>query len=240
VIPQRGRKSWTPKTATLAAMSAVVTAGKRRVGLASWRGITGASVNGGGGRRLAADSAAETFETSVRVPYTSGTEMNDADDTRHTAPAAPGGDVTDELARLLPELAVALYESTPHHKAGGRAATAEPLTGRQLEAVVFLSHHRRVTMGEFADGLGVSRAAASELVARLIERDVARREADPADRRVVYVRLAGAAERYADAMHDEWRAHLDAVFARYSSIDPDTLVAFLGDLIDQLKGRAGT
>ena len=68
-------------------------------------------------------------------------------------PAGPSGDVTGELAALLPELGlVALYELTPHHRQGGRP-TAEPLTGRQLEAVVFVSDHRRVTMGEFADGL---------------------------------------------------------------------------------------
>ncbi len=105
--------------------------------------------------------------------------------------------MTEELARLLPELAVALYESTPHHRRGHRPVTAEPLTGRQMEAVVFLSHRRRVTMGEFAGGLQISPAAASELVARLSEKDVVRREADPEDRRVVYVRLAGEAEQYA-------------------------------------------
>jgi DNA-binding MarR family transcriptional regulator len=150
------------------------------------------------------------------------------------------GDVTGELARLLPELAVALYESAPHHQGTARPVTAEPLTGRQMEAVVFLAHRRRVTMGEFADGLEISRAAASELVARLTEKDVVRRETDPTDRRVVYVRLAGAAEQFAVEVHDGWRRQIDAVFARYPGIDPDTLVAFLGDLIDQLKGRDTT
>ena len=111
---------------------------------------------------------------------------------------APAGDVTAQLARLLPELAVVLYESAPHHNGELRPAAAEPLTGRQMEAVVFLSHRHRVTMGEFADGLEISRAAASELVARLSEKDVVRRETDPDDRRVVHVRLAGEAERYAD------------------------------------------
>jgi DNA-binding MarR family transcriptional regulator len=149
-------------------------------------------------------------------------------------------DVTSELARLLPELAVALYESTPHAKRGGRAAAATQLTGRQLEAVVFLAHHRRVTMGEFAAGLEISPAAASELVARLVEKGAARREADPDDRRVVYVRLAGEAERYAERMHHAWRRQIDVVFRRHPGIDPDTLIAFLGDLIDQLKGRHGT
>ena len=157
-------------------------------------------------------------------------------------PAKPDqtGDVTGELARLLPELAVALYESSPHHQGAVRPVMAEPLTGRQMEAVVFLSHRRRVTMGEFADGLEISRAAASELVARLTEKDVVRRETDPADRRVVYVRLAGAAEQFAGQVYDGWRRQIDAVFARYPGIDPDTLVAFLGDLIDRLKGRDTT
>jgi DNA-binding MarR family transcriptional regulator len=152
----------------------------------------------------------------------------------------PGDDVTSELARLLPELAVALYESAPHHPGAARRAIGDPLTGRQMEAVVYLSHHRRVTMGAFADGLGVSRAAASELVARLIEKGVVRRETEAGDRRVVYVRLAGDAERLAEQVHDEWRRRLDAVFARFPGIDPHTLVAFLGALIDQLKGRTTT
>lgn len=154
----------------------------------------------------------------------------------HTSPH----DVTSELARLLPELALALYESAPHHQGATRHEVTEPLTGRQMEAVVYLSHHRRVTMGEFAAGLEISRAAASELVTRLTQKGVVRREEDGGDRRVVYVRLAGRAERYADETHDEWRRHLDAVFARFPGIDPDTLVAFLGALIDHLKGRSAT
>lgn len=147
-------------------------------------------------------------------------------------------DVTSELARLLPELAVALYESVPHAQTGGeRPAAGHGLTGRQLEAVVFLSHHRGATMGEFAAGLEISPAAATELVARLSEKGVVRREADPADRRVVLISLAGAAERYAESVHDRWRGHLEDVFARHPGIDPDALVALLADLIDHLKGR---
>ena len=160
---------------------------------------------------------------------------------KRQAPRTPSGDdVTAQLVRLLPELAVVLYESAPHHRRGELPATTEPLTGRQMEAVVFLSHRHRVTMGEFADGLEISRAAASELVARLTEKDVVRRETDPDDRRVVYVHLAGAAERYAGEVYDAWRRELEAVFARFPGIDPDTLVAFLRALIDRLKGRSGT
>lgn len=152
------------------------------------------------------------------------------------APSGPE-DVTSEFARLLPELAVALYESVPHARRRGESpALGGGLTGRQLEAVVFLSHRRRATMGEFAAGLEISPAAATELVARLTEKGVVRREADPADRRVVLVRLAGDAKRYAESLHDRWRGQLEDVFARHPGIDPDGLVALLADLIDHLKG----
>ena len=82
-----------------------------------------------------------------------------------------------------------LYEAG---RTKGRAATrrASRLTGRQMKAVVFLAHRGTVTMGEFADGLEIGRAAASELVARLTEKDVVVRADDPDDRRVVTVKLA--------------------------------------------------
>jgi DNA-binding MarR family transcriptional regulator len=155
-----------------------------------------------------------------------------------TTPAPREPDVTARLARLLPELAVALYESAPHHGEVRRDLAPASLTGRQMEAVLFLAHRGAVTMGEFSAGLQISRAAASELVARLLEKGVVRREADDADRRVVRVRLAGAAEAMAEEALGLWRARLTSVFARYPDIDPGTLVAFLGALIHELKGRA--
>jgi DNA-binding MarR family transcriptional regulator len=155
---------------------------------------------------------------------------------RSTGPAEGPADTTAELTRLLPELAVALYESAPQH-ARLRPETDPPLTGRQMEAVVFLAHHGRATMGELAAGLGISRGAASELVGRLVDKGVVRREPDAADRRVVHVCLAGRAEALANETRARWRAELDAVFARFPGIDPEDLVAFLRTLIRQLKGR---
>ena len=151
---------------------------------------------------------------------------------RHPA----GSDVTAELVQLLPELAVTLYEAAPHDEAR-RRALGERLTGRQMEAVVFLAHRGSVTMGEFADGLEIGRAAASELAARLAEKNVVAREDDPDDRRVVRVKLVGRAEGYADSLFTQWHDQLEATFERFPGIDPDALVAFLRDLILEMKGR---
>ena len=148
-------------------------------------------------------------------------------------------DVTEQLVQLLPELAVTLYEAGPHGEAR-RHPRAEALTSRQMKAVMYLAHHGKATMGEFADGLEIGRAAASELAARLIDKGVAVREPDPADRRVVVLKVAGTAEGYAESMHAQWREDLDEAFALYPGIDPETLVAFLRTLITQLKGRTST
>ncbi len=145
-------------------------------------------------------------------------------------------DVTTRLARLLPELAVALYDSAPHHAEARPDPALAPLTGRQMQAVMFLAHRGTVTMSEFSSGLEISRAAASELVTRLLEKGVVRREADPGDRRVVRVRLAGTAEAMAEGALEIWRARLASVSARFPDIAPETLVAFLGALIDELRG----
>ncbi|MCX6362722.1 MAG: MarR family winged helix-turn-helix transcriptional regulator [Actinobacteria bacterium] len=155
----------------------------------------------------------------------------------HPTGQADADDVTAQLVQLLPELAVTLYEAGPHEEARA-SAQGEPLTGRQMKAIVFLAHRGTVTMGEFADGLEIGRAAASELVTRLTEKNVIVRTDDAADRRVVHVKLAGRAEGYADSLLAQWRDQLKAVFALYPGIDPETLVAFLRTLIKQLKGRS--
>jgi DNA-binding MarR family transcriptional regulator len=144
--------------------------------------------------------------------------------------------VAGELAQLLPELGVALYEAAPHHHGRGRPIP-KALTGRQMEAVMFLAHRDAVTMGEFAAGLEISPAAASELVVRLLEKGVIARQADPDDRRVVRIHLAGRAEGYAENVITQWGDTLRSVFARFPDLDPDTLIAFLRALIDELKGR---
>ena len=148
----------------------------------------------------------------------------------------PSSDVTAALVQLLPELAVALYEAGPHKEAR-RSTQSEALTGRQMKAVVFLAHRGRITMGELADGLEIGRAAASELVARLVEKGVVRRAPSPADRRLVTVALSAHAEGLAADVFAEWSAQIAAAFALHPGIDPDTLVAFLRDLTLQLKGR---
>jgi hypothetical protein len=149
------------------------------------------------------------------------------------------GDLTAELAQRLPGPAVALYEAGPHKEARLYTEGA-PLTGRQVKVVRLRTHRETIARGELADGLAISRAAASELVARRADKHVvvcADDLHDPHDRRDVRVRLAERAAGFADGPLARWRDQREATFARFLSIDPDTSVALLRDLTLQLKGR---
>ncbi len=159
--------------------------------------------------------------------------------TTRTNTAIPTHETTAQLAQLLPELAVTLYEAIPHGRAGLLPA-GEELTGSQRRAVVYLAHHGSATMSGLAAGLGIGRAAATELVARLVARGIVQREPDESDRRVVRVRLAGQASAYAERLFEHWRKLFAAVYSRHPAVDPDGLVAFLRALIAEFRDRPTT
>lgn len=146
---------------------------------------------------------------------------------------SPPHDIVMELTTLLPDLAVTLCEAAPHGCRG--FATADSLTSRQMRAVIYLAHRPGTTMGELADGLGIGRAAATELVARLEEKDILRRRHSDNDRRLVLVSLSGRAEGYADAVLVAWRDRLAAVLAQFPDLHPELLAAFLRAFMQQWK-----
>jgi DNA-binding MarR family transcriptional regulator len=145
-------------------------------------------------------------------------------------------DTTDDLVRLLPELAVTLFEAVPHHSV--RTTSSTPLTTRQMLAVLQLSRRGSLTMSEFADTLAISRAAATEMAERLTEKGLTVREADETDRRRVYLRLSPGASGLAAEALDGLRVHIGAAFARHPDLDPETLVAFLATLTSALRERS--
>jgi DNA-binding MarR family transcriptional regulator len=61
------------------------------------------------------------------------------------------------------------------------------LTMAQLKAVMLLCRKGRAKGRELADGLGIAPSAATPLVDRLVEQKLAKREDDPADRRIVWI-----------------------------------------------------
>jgi DNA-binding MarR family transcriptional regulator len=73
------------------------------------------------------------------------------------------------------------------------------LTMAQLKAMMLLVQSGGVRSRELADGLGIAPSAATAVVDRLVHQQLARREADPGDRRIVWIRPTPKAQ----ALHDQ-------------------------------------
>ena len=147
----------------------------------------------------------------------------------------PTNEPAGELLRILPNLAVALYQAAPHEHLDAAAAGGTSLTRRQMDAAMELATRGRSTMTELAEALGVSKAAATEMVERLVAKGLVRRDASASDRRVVVVELTDDAQVRADRWLALGQAQLVHVFDRFPDVAPATLVEFLTALTDELK-----
>jgi DNA-binding MarR family transcriptional regulator len=73
------------------------------------------------------------------------------------------------------------------------------LTMAQLKGMMLIVQTGGVRSRELADGLGIAPSAATPLVDRLVEQKLARREDDPEDRRIIWIRPTPKAQ----ALHDQ-------------------------------------
>jgi DNA-binding MarR family transcriptional regulator len=117
------------------------------------------------------------------------------------------------IAGVLPQVMGALMSRDPV-----RAGDWD-MTMAQMRALMAVGYESGCTMGELASRLGIGVSAATGLVDRLVERGALERESDPADRRVVRVRISPAGIRAGQ----EWQAaqilHMGAALSALSDGD---------------------
>lgn len=74
------------------------------------------------------------------------------------------------------------------------------LTMAQLKAMMLIVQSGGVRSRELADGLGIAPSAATPLVDRLVDQKLARREDDPDDRRIIWIRPTAKAQALYDQL----------------------------------------
>ena len=117
------------------------------------------------------------------------------------------------IAGLLPQVMEALMSRHP-------VQTGDwDMTMAQMRALMVVGYEPGCTMGELASRLGIGVSAATGLVDRLVERDVLERESDPADRRVVRVRMSPAGIRAGQEFHAAQILHTAAALSALSDRD---------------------
>jgi len=90
-------------------------------------------------------------------------------------------------------------------------------------------------MSAFAAGMGIGRAAATELVERLEDLELVRRSHAAADRRVVVVTLSPDAEREARTILQRRRRDLERTLDRFPDVPPEIFAEFVSTLVERLR-----
>lgn len=112
-----------------------------------------------------------------------------------------------------------------------KGMTSDPVAeGRslgQMKVIACLHHNGRLPVKDVAAALGVTMPTASELIDKLVDDGLLRREVNPADRRQVLVALTPAAEEVGRRFHELRRAQIQRAF---DLLEPEERPIFLKSL----------
>lgn len=118
-----------------------------------------------------------------------------------------------------------------------RQQAVDDLTPTMRAAVGTIAREGPLTLGELAASEQVAPPTVTKVVAKLEERGLVEREADPTDRRVVRVVLSDRGERWLEADRQRRHAWLAERIGNLDAVERDRLVSAV-DAIESLIGGA--
>jgi DNA-binding MarR family transcriptional regulator len=138
---------------------------------------------------------------------------------------------TDPLVDALQDwLVVSMHRSIRHFICYSRESG---LSMSQLGALFHIQHLGRSGVTDLGDHLGVTSAAASQMLGRLVQQGLILRSEDPSDRRVKQIVLTNKGRQ---VLQESVRAHqvwLVDLAQTVSGSEKETITAALGILIDK-------
>jgi len=104
-----------------------------------------------------------------------------------------------------------------------------------MTALVDLSLKGPQSMSAFAAGMGISRAAATEMAERLEDLGLVQRTHRDDDRRVVVITLSPPAQREARTILERRRRDIERALDRFPEVPAELFADFLASLVDHLR-----
>ncbi|MGH7748379.1 MAG: MarR family winged helix-turn-helix transcriptional regulator [Candidatus Dormibacteria bacterium] len=138
----------------------------------------------------------------------------------------------DRLLDLQPRMRQRFDAVLPRGLCASLTAEIGGVTQHQLEVVGSLARRGRVTMHELAAQLGVGPSSATQLVDRLINRELVERHTDPGDRRLVWIVATPRAEQLTSRFDEHKREIVRALAHGLTDDELSTFVALLAKLAD--------
>jgi DNA-binding MarR family transcriptional regulator len=111
----------------------------------------------------------------------------------------------------------------------------------QFRALAFLDRHAGASLSEMAEHLGVTRATASAITERLVQRHLVDRTERPQERRYVVLKLTQAGSGYLQQIRDATHAQIVKMFISLSEVQQLQVVeglAILSDLLEEAASKS--
>ncbi len=114
-------------------------------------------------------------------------------------------------------------------------ASQHGLSRSQVGALFQLSHHRTSSIAHIGGRLGVTSAAASQMLDRLVQQGLIARSEDPSDRRAKQVTLTERGGRFIEEAMEARQRWFESVAQEMSAEERGTVVAGLRILLEKVK-----
>lgn len=119
-----------------------------------------------------------------------------------------------------------------------RSQNSPDLSVPQFRTLAFLNRHPGASLSDLAEHLGVTRATASAIIDRLVQRGLVDRRERPDERRHVVLKLTQAGSEYLQQIREFTRAQIAKMFANLSQTQLRRVVEGLVILSDVIEGKA--
>jgi DNA-binding MarR family transcriptional regulator len=116
-----------------------------------------------------------------------------------------------------------------------RFAREAGLSMQQFSALLILQHRGAQGVSDLGEHLGVSSAAASQMIDRLVQQGLLSRDEDPSDRRVRQVALTARGKELIDKSMQARRAWIDGLARVLTPEEQQAIAAALGRLADAAR-----
>lgn len=124
-------------------------------------------------------------------------------------------------------------------KRGRRFLNAFDITPPQFEALMILDRQDNLAMGDLCNRLNVASSTITDLVDRLEKAGLAARVRDPADRRVIRLRILPKGREMLGGVLVAWRTYFSSLLTDMPAEDLETLVKTLRSLDHLVSSREG-
>ena len=124
-----------------------------------------------------------------------------------------------------------LFMTRSHHHLVRYLRSAD-LSMAQFGTLMRLHHDEHCGVGDIANQMSISNAAASQLIDKLVQQGLVERTEDPADRRAKRLSITAAGQRLLDLSREARLAWTAEVVARLSPEQRAAVTAALQSLID--------